>query len=92
MPDPQGQSSETKAWVARRQQADQAIEAVRRKIVQDETAKDDEAERRVKENPVLLIAGVAIAAFVIVGGLWWFIAEVECDPLISDRGMSTACR
>jgi hypothetical protein len=92
MPDPEGQSPEAKEWVARRERADQAVEAARRKTAREDALKDDEAERRVAENPILLLAGIVIATFVIIGGLWWFITQVECDPMISDRGMSSACK
>lgn len=92
MPDPEGQSPEAKEWVARRKRADQAIEAVRHETEREDASKQAAAEQRGQESPILLIAGILIAALIIIGGLWWFLAQVECDPLISDRGMSTACR
>lgn len=92
MADDEGQSPRTKEWVARRDAADRAIENVRRRTEAEENLKRRDAENRVNENPVLFIAGVIFAGIVIVGGLWWFITAVECDPLISDRAYSTACR
>jgi len=92
MADEHGQSPRTKEWVARRDAADRAIETVRRRTQEEETLNRRDAENRVNENPILFIAGVIFAGIVIVGGLWWFISAVECDPIISDRAYSTACR
>ena len=33
-----------------------------------------------------------LAGIVIVGGLWWFITAVQCDPMISDRAFTMACK
>lgn len=92
MADEEGQSPGTKEWLARRAAADRAIENVRRRTEEEEDLKRRDAEDRVNENPILFIAGVIIAGIVIVGGLWWFITAVECDPVISDRAYSSACR
>lgn len=92
MADDQGQSPRTREWVKRRDAADRAIENVRRRTQEEDDLKRRDAENRVNENPILFIAGVIIAGIVIVGGLWWFISAVECDPVISDRAYSSACR
>lgn len=92
MADDEGQSTQAREWVERRQAADQAILDVRRRTSRDESLRREDAENRVNENPILFIVGVICAGVVIVGGLWWFISAVECDPLISDRAFSTACR
>lgn len=92
MADDEGQSPQAREWVERRQAADQAILDVRRRTSRDESLRREDAENRVNENPILFIVGVICAGVVIVGGLWWFISAVECDPLISDRAFSTACR
>lgn len=92
MADDTGQSPETKQWVARRDAADRAIENVRRRTEAEDMLKRHDAEDRVQENPILFIIGVICAGIVIVGGLWWFITTVQCDPMISDRAFSTACR
>jgi hypothetical protein len=92
MTDDQGQSPRTKEWIARRDAADRAIENVRRRTEEEDILKRHDAEDRVQESPILFIAGVIFAGIVIVGGLWWFITAVECDPLISDRGMTSECK
>ena len=92
MADDEGQSPRTRDWVARRDAADRAIENVRRRTEAEEHLKRRDAEDRVQESPILFMVGVVCAAVIIIGGLWWFITAVECDPLISDRGMSAECR
>ena len=92
MADDEGPSPRTKEWIARRDAADAAIENVRRRTEAEDNDKRRDQEERVNENPILFIAGVIFAGIVIVGGLWWFITAVECDPLISDRAFSMACR
>ena len=92
MTDEHGQSPRTREWVERREAADRAIENVRRRTEADDAEKRRDAEERVNENPILFIVGVIGAGIVIVGGLWWFITAVECDPLISDRAYSAECR
>jgi hypothetical protein len=88
----EGPSARTKEWIARRDAADRAIENVRRRTEEEDVFKRHDAEDRVNESPILLIVGVLCAGAVIVGGLWWFITAVECDPLISDRGMTSECK
>ena len=92
MTDEEGQSPETREWVARRQAADQAIENVRRRTEAEDVQDRQDQEGRVQESPILFIVGVICAAVIIIGGLWWFLTAVECDPLISDRAYSSACR
>jgi len=92
MADEDGQSPGTREWVRQRDAADLAIANVRRQVEQEEQILRRDAEERVNESPVLFIVGVICAGIVIVGGLWWFITAVECDPMISDRAYSTACR
>lgn len=92
MADEKGQSPETREWVKRRQAADEAIAHVRRRTDAEDVLKRRDAENRVNENPMLFIVGLICAAVVIIGGLWWFITAVQCDPLISDRAFSSACR
>ena len=92
MADEHGQSPRTREWVERRDAADRAIENVRRRAEAGDALKRHDAKERVQENPILFIAGVICAGIVIVGGLWWFITAVECDPMISDRAFSSECR
>ncbi|HKD48365.1 MAG TPA: hypothetical protein VKB67_11835 [Rhizomicrobium sp.] len=92
MADDQGQSPQTREWVARRDAADRAVENVRRRTDAEDALRRRDQEDRVNESPILFIVGIIFAGIVIVGGLWWFITAVECDPLISDRAFSTACR
>ncbi|MGH6827359.1 MAG: hypothetical protein ACREFW_00440 [Rhizomicrobium sp.] len=92
MEDEEGQSPQTREWVARRQAADRAVENVRLSGQEDRALDRKDAEDRVRESPIFLIAGIILAGIVIVGGLWWFITEVECNPLISDRAFSSMCR
>jgi len=92
MADEEGQSARTKEWIARRDAADRAIEKVRRRTEAEDVFKRDAAEDRVQESPILFIVGVICAGIVIVGGLWWFITAVQCDPMISDRAFSMACK
>jgi hypothetical protein len=86
------QSQKTKEWVARRDAADRAAEAVRHRMEADDALKREDAEKRVQESPILFLIGVIFAGIVIVGGLWWFITAVQCDPMISDRAFSSACK
>ena len=88
----EGQSPQTKEWVARRDAADRASEAVRHRMEADDAFKRQDAEARVQESPILFIVGVIVAGIFIVGGLWWFITAVQCDPMISDRAFSSACK
>jgi hypothetical protein len=90
--EPEGQTFQTKDWVARRAAADDAIEAVRKQRAMEQALKIHEMEQRVNESPILLIIGFVVLLFVLVGGLWWFLDKVQCDPMISDRGMSSACK
>jgi hypothetical protein len=92
MADDEGQSPRTKEWVARRDAADRAVEHVRRDVAREESLNRHDAEERVQESPILFMVGVVCAGLIIIGGLWWFITAVQCDPLISDRAFSTACR
>jgi hypothetical protein len=92
MADEEGQSARTKEWIARRGAADRAIENVRRHAEAEDVLKRHDAEDRVQESPILFIVGVVCAGVVIVGGLWWFITAVQCDPMISDRAFSMACK
>lgn len=92
MADNEGQSERTKEWLARREAADRAIENVRKRTEEEEAGRRRSQEERVNESPILLIVGIVCAGIVIVGGLWWFISAVECDPVISDRAYSSACR
>ncbi|HUO02048.1 MAG TPA: hypothetical protein VMU31_04660 [Rhizomicrobium sp.] len=92
MADQEGQSPQAKEWVARRDAADRAIENVRRRTEEEEGLKRHDAEVRVQESPILFIIGIICAGIVIVGGLWWFITAVQCDPMISDRAFSSACK
>jgi len=92
MADDEGQSPRTKEWVARRDAADRAIENVRRRTEIEDDYRRRNAEERVQESPILFFVGVICAGIVIVGGLWWFISAVECDPVISDRAYSAECR
>jgi hypothetical protein len=92
MADDEGQSPRTKEWIKRRDLADRAIENVRRRTEEEDNDKRRDQEERVNESPILFIAGVIFAGIVIVGGLWWFITAVECDPVISDRAFSSACK
>jgi hypothetical protein len=92
MADEDGQSPQTREWVKRRDAADAAIENVRRRTEEDDNDRRRDAEERVQESPILFFVGVICAGIVIVGGLWWFISAVECDPVISDRAYSAACR
>jgi hypothetical protein len=92
MADEEGQSARTKEWIARRDAADRAIENVRRRTEAEDVFKRHDAEDRVQESPILFIVGVVCAGIVIVGGLWWFITAVQCDPMISDRAFSMACK
>jgi hypothetical protein len=88
----EGPSARTKEWIARRDAADRAIENVRLRTEAEDEFKRHAAEERVAESPILFIVGVIFAGIVIVGGLWWFITAVQCDPLISDRAFSSACK
>jgi hypothetical protein len=92
MADDEGQSPRTKEWIARRDAADRAIENVRRRTEAEDVVNRHAAEDRVNESPILFIVGVICAGIVIVGGLWWFITAVQCDPMISDRAFSMACK
>ncbi len=92
MADEEGQSPQTREWVARRDAADRAIESVRRRTDAEDVFKRQDEEARVNESPMLFIVGIVAAGVIIIGGLWWFITAVECDPLISDRAYSMACR
>lgn len=92
MADDDGQSERTRDWVRRRDAADRAIENVRRRTEAEDAERRQDQEERVHESPFLLIAGIVCAGIVIIGGLWWFISAVECDPVISDRAYSAACR
>lgn len=92
MGDNEGQSPQTREWIARRDAADAAIENVRRRTDAEDAIRRQAQEERVQESPILFMVGIVCAAVVIIGGLWWFITAVECDPLISDRGMSAECR
>ncbi|HEX4369700.1 MAG TPA: hypothetical protein VH019_00005, partial [Rhizomicrobium sp.] len=71
---------------------DRAIENVRHRTEAEDALKRHDAEDRVNESPILFIVGVICAGTVIVGGLWWFITAVQCDPMISDRAFSMACK
>ena len=87
-----GQTLQTRDWVARRAAADDAIEAVRKHRAIEQELKVRAMEQRVSESPVLLMIGFVILLCVLLGGLWWFLDKVQCDPMISDRGMSSLCK
>ena len=92
MSDKDGQSPRTREWVERRDAADRAIENVRRRTEKEDDYRRRDAEERVQESPILFFVGVICAGVIIIGGLWWFISAVECDPVISDRAYSAECR
>ena len=87
----QGQSQETREWVARRAAADRAIAEAQAEQEKDRAGRLREMEHRVGDNPLALVIGFVLVLGVLLLGFWWFISKVECDPMISDRGMSAAC-
>lgn len=91
-PEPEGQSEAAKAWVARRDATAKAIAAVQ--ASQDEARQIElqHVEREAGGSPIVFVVGFVLvfAALALIG--WFFIERVECDPMVSDRGLSSACR
>jgi hypothetical protein len=88
-----GQSATTREWVARR---DAAAEASA--MVQERNREERDVERLQIEqentggNPLLFLFGFFVVFLVLAAASWFFVERAQCDPMISDRGMSSACR
>jgi hypothetical protein len=91
-PEPEGQSDTAKAWVARRDATAKAIAAVQASQEQARELEMQHVEREGGGSPIVFVVGfvVVFLALALIG--WFFIERVECDPMISDRGLSSACR
>ena len=88
-----GQSEEAKAWVARRQAADRAIAASQARQEKEQAAEQRHAVRvQAGANPMVFILGFLVVFGVLALLLWFFIDSVQCDPMITNRGSSAACR
>lgn len=73
-----------KALLAAFSRGDRLIKPVHLRMA----AKDSEFDARAGFEPAMVIAGVAIAAVLIVGGAWW--ASQPIDPKSRDRSISDA--
>ena len=88
-----GQSEETKAWVARRQAVDRAIAASQERQEKEQAAEQHHTRQvQAGANPIVFILGFVLVFGVLALALWFFIDSAQCDPMITDRGSSAACR
>jgi hypothetical protein len=91
--EPEGQSESAKAWVARRDAFAKASAAVAASQKQERAQEQQHVEQRlVGGSPIVFVVGfvVVFGALALLG--WFFVERVQCDPMISDRGLSSACR
>jgi CHASE3 domain sensor protein len=91
--DEEGQSDAAKAWVARRDAAAKAVAAVQASI---EQAREREL-RYVEQQegggrPIVFIIGIVVVFAILALTEWFFIDRVQCDPMITDRGLGSQCR
>jgi hypothetical protein len=91
--EPEGQSEAARAWVARRDAFAKAAADVAASQKQERALEQSHVEQQLASgSPVVFVVGfvVVFGALALLG--WFFIERVQCDPMISDRGLSSACR
>jgi hypothetical protein len=92
-PEPEGQSEAAKAWVARRDAFASAAAAVEESQKQARVLEEQHvARQQAGANPVVFVVGFVVVFAALALFAWFFIERVQCDPMISDRGFSGACR
>jgi hypothetical protein len=91
-PAAEGQSPQAREWVARRRAVDHAIAAAQTHRAEQQALAVKDLEQHVGDSPIFLLIGILLTIFLLASAFWWFLDTAQCDPLISSRGLSSACR